>query len=271
MVWFLIALAAVAGLFVYRVWSKRQRRAALLAAPLSAEEREIVFQQVPLLERLPQEFHSKLEGKINLFLDQVEFYGCDGLDLTEEMQLSIAAQACLIVVNSDQWYKHLRTILVYPGAFKSKQTYQDGFVVSEKETYRLGESWQHGPIVLSWPHSEQGALNDLDGHNLVFHEFAHQLDGLSGYTDGAPLLDRGHRFEEWAKVFSNRFKAHVEDVKHGHKTFLDPYGAEGPEEFFAVAMEVFFEKPQKLQREEPQVYEQLTKLLNLKPAEWPAD
>ena len=140
---------------------------------------------------MPNTLRPALEGKINLFLNRVEFIGCDGQEVTEDMRLAIAAQACLLVVNNDQWYDTLRTILIYPGAFQSRQERYDGYVVTEENSVRLGESWARGPVILSWPHSEQGALNAEDGHNVVLHEFAHQIDALSGHTDGAPLMNQG--------------------------------------------------------------------------------
>lgn len=233
-----------------------------------AGERAIILDAVPLLKNLPQELQSALEGKVKLFLHQVSFVGCNGLEVTEEMELSIAAQACLLVVNSDAWYHHLRTILIYPGAFKSRLQDSDGFVVREVETVRTGESWSRGPVVLSWAHSRQGALNDEDGHNVVLHEFAHQLDDLSGRTNGVPLLRKDHPFHEWERTFVDAYERHLDNVAKGRRTVLDAYGVEGPEEFFAVAIEVFFEKPAKLQREEAEIYAQLSKLLRLDPASW---
>jgi len=147
---FLILLLISAGAFAAWYWSRQQRRASLLETPLSDHQRAIVAEQVPLTRKLPSELRGKLEGKINAFLTQIEFIGCNGLDVTEEMRLSIAAQACLLVVNSDAWYEHLRTILVYPGAFKSRHAEHNGYVVTERETVRTGESWARGPVVLSW-------------------------------------------------------------------------------------------------------------------------
>ena len=109
------------------------------------------------------------------------------------MELTIAAQACLLIANKDMWYDTLLTILIYPDAFTSRRVKHDGFVVTEGETTRLGESWARGPVVLSWFQSAQGAFIDDDGHNVVLHEFAHQLDGLSGHTDGAPILGRSSK------------------------------------------------------------------------------
>ena len=265
---FLTLLLAVTGAFGFWYWSRQQIRKNLLATALSDHQRAIVAQQVPLSGRLPSELRGKLEGKINAFLNQIEFVGCNGLEVTEEMQLSIAAQACLLVVNSDTWYEHLHTVLIYPGAFKSRQTKRNGYVVTERETVRTGESWPRGPVVLSWADTKQGAINDKDGHNVVFHEFAHQIDDLSGHTDGVPNLDKSQSFAAWERVFVKAYKSHVQHVQAGRKTVFDAYGADGHEEFFAVAVEVFFERPVALKRAEPAVYEQLEMLFRLDPSTW---
>ncbi len=268
MIVFLIVLLLAAGAFGFYLWSKKQARSDLLTSALTDHERAIVAQQVPLIQKLPEKYHGPLEGKMCLFLDQVEFYGCNGLEVSEEMQLSIAAQACLLVVNSDTWYNNLSTILIYPSAFKSKQQRRNGFVVTEKDIIRIGESWARGPVILSWAHSQQGALNDHDGHNVVLHEFAHQIDDLSGHTDGVPILSEGQTFAEWERVFLTAYDAHVRDVEQGCRTVIDPYGAEGHEEFFAVSVEVFFERPAALKDDVPEVYAQLAKLFKLEPVNW---
>ncbi|WP_208353739.1 zinc-dependent peptidase [Pseudaestuariivita rosea] len=259
----------VAGWFGYHRWSRHRARKTLLASPLTDQERTIIADQIPLIRRLPPDLNAKLEGRINLFLDQVTFVGCDGLDVTDDMQLSIAAQACLLVMNTDQWYKHLRTILIYPGAFQSLQTSHDGYVVREHKQIRLGESWAYGPVILSWADTYQGGINDEDGRNLVLHEFAHQLDQLSGHTNGAPVLNRGQSFADWERTILEAYDRHVQATETGRTTVIDPYGATGHEEFFAVAIELFFEKPAALQQDEPQVYQQLSDLLQLDPLTWP--
>lgn len=266
---FILALIClVAGYFGYREVRKRRRIRNLLASRLSDAQRAILYDQIPLLKRLPPELHSPLEGKINRFLDQVDMYGCEGLTLTEEMELSIAGQACLLIVNTDVWYKTLRTVLVYPAAFKSIQQVRDGYVVREAEVVRLGESWAHGPVILSWADSHQGAQNDRDGKNVVLHEFAHQLDALSGYVDGVPILNRRQSFGEWERVFLNAFERHQHATERGQRTVLDAYGLENHQEFLAVAVELFFERPVDLQEAEPALYEQLSLLLVLDPAKW---
>jgi hypothetical protein len=265
---FLLVLAIIATTLIYRRWSRRQSLQRLLSQPLSEDHRVMVATQVPIVAKLPENLRGKLEGKINRFLEQVQFTGCNGLEITEEIKVAIAAQACLLVVNTETWYDHLTTVLVYPGAFKSRQTQHNGYVVIEREIVRTGESWSRGPVILWWSHSQQGAADDTDGHNVVFHEFAHQIDDLSGRTDGIPNLGRQQKYAEWAEVFQAAFKRHVASVQKGRRTVIDAYGAEGYEEFFAVSVEVFFEKPASLKREEPDVYRQLSMLFELDPSSW---
>jgi len=267
---FYLALALgllVLGWVLYRRWQKRQIRTDLLTLPLSDEDRATVAHHVPLTRKLPADLRAAFEGKVNLFLDQVQFHGCNGLEVTREIRLSIAAQACLLVANSPAWYSHLTTILIYPGAFKSRQQMHDGYVVTEGEVVRTGESWSRGPVILSWAHSDQGARNHRDGHNVVIHEFAHQLDDLSGHTDGAPALG-DQSFTDWARVIVAAYERHRTNVEAGRRTLIDPYGAEGHEEFFAVAVEAFFEKPSQLKEAEPQVYDQLATYFRLDPSQW---
>lgn len=263
----LIILAA-ASAYGIRFWKRRGQRQELLKSHLTDHEKSIIQDQVPLMKRLPRNLHSKLEGKINLFLQQVNFVGCNGLEITEEMRLSIAAQASLLVVNSDAWYDNLRTILVYPSAFKSKTATHDGFVIHETEVIRTGESWSRGPVILSWTHAKLGAAIENDGHNVVLHEFAHQLDDLSGQTNGVPILTAQQSFADWERVFLKAYDTHVRKVRAGHRTVLDAYGAENHQEFFAVSVEVFFEKPKQLKEEEADVYAQLSELLHLDPMTW---
>lgn len=262
-----ILFSAVIGLGVWLYWS-HQRRARLLSSPLTEAQRRIIRDHAPLYAKLPTPLKERLDGKVNLFLGQVDFHGCNGLAVTEQMRLTIAAQACLMIVAKDIWYDNLRTILIYPGAFKSRMEDYDGLVVTEGEVVRIGESWSRGPVILSWPHAEEGSHIDDDGHNVVLHEFAHQLDDLSGYTDGAPVLAHDHSEGEWDRIIGDAFWRLVDEVDAGRETFLDHYGATAPEEFFAVIVENFFERPADLKREEPAVYGQLAKFFALDPATW---
>ncbi len=263
----LVVVLIVAALW-YRRRTRRQKRARLLATPLTSMQREVVAELVPIVRRLPASLRPKLEGKMNIFLDQITFHGNDGLEVSEDMKLSIAAQACLLVVNSPAWYDTLKNVLIYPSAFHTHRNSHDGYVVHENKHMTLGESWARGPVVLSWAHALQGGLNDEDGHNVVIHEFAHQLDSLTGHTDGIPILRKGQAYAGWERAMLDAFTEHVERAESARKTLIDPYGATGHEEFFAEAIVTFFEKPQSLRREEPALYSQLSELLALDPAQW---
>ena len=261
---FLLLTATVASGFLIWQFRARTHRQALLSSQLSPEQQRFLRESVPMLSRLPPDLTQKLEGKINLFLDQVEFFGFEGVDVSDDMKLSIAAQACMLIANKDnRWYDSLRSIYIYPGAFKSKQKKRDGAVEREVEHIRIGESWNKGPVVLSWADAERGAFIDDDGHNVVLHEFAHQLDEQSGATDGAPLLDEDQSPVAWAAAFRDGFSRLQNDLAVGQTPFLDPYGATAHAEFFAVAVEMFFERPDEMKQHEPALYEQLAAYFRL--------
>ena len=261
-------LLLVAGSLAGRWLWRRRKRKALLASPLSAEQRAVVEQLVPLVRRLPAPLRASLEGKMNLFFDQVTFRGINGLEVTEAMRLSIAAQACLLIVNSPAWYSTLRNVLVYPAAFYTGRGTPDGHLVHDDRHGLLGESWAHGPVVLSWDDALHGGLDERDGHNVVIHEFAHQLDGLSGHVNGIPILRKGQRYAGWEQAMLDAYRDHGERLERSERTLIDPYGATNHQEFFAEAIVTFFEKPQALRSEEPALYDQLRQLLAIDPAQW---
>nr|WP_298897821.1 M90 family metallopeptidase [uncultured Altererythrobacter sp.] len=262
-----LALLLGAALWLWRRL-RRRRRDRLLATPLSPQQRAVLNRLVPIVRRLPDALRPELEGRINLFLDQVTFHGNRGLEVNEAMRLAIAAQACLLIVNSPVWYETLRNVLIYPTAFRARRSTHDGFVVHESDHGMLGESWARGPVVLSWDDALRGGLNADDGHNVVIHEFAHQLDGLTGHTNGIPILRKGQAYHGWETAMLDAFHDHVARIESGHPTLIDPYGATNHQEFFAEAIVTFFEKPRAMRGEEPALYAQLAELLALDPAQW---
>lgn len=262
------AVALIGALLWLRSQARRRWRARLLATPLTLEQRNVVGKLVPITRRLPAELRRPLEGKINLFLAQVTFHGRAGLEMNEAMRLSIAAQACLLIVNSPLWYETLRTILVYPGAFRTRRPVNEDQIVAERDFHMVGESWARGPVVLSWDDALQGGLDADDGYNVVIHEFAHQLDALTGHTNGIPVLRRRQAYERWERAILQAYEAHLGRVHSGMHTLIDPYGATNHEEFFAEAIVTFFEKPRALKAEEPELYRQVSQLLALDPASW---
>ncbi len=266
----LIILLAGAGLFVGGRWAlKRRRIEALLAAPLPDGRRQILSARMPVYNALPADLRKRLDGLINRFLAEKKFYGQAGLEITDEMRVVIAAQACLLIVNKEnRWYDTLHTIHVYPAVFTSKQQRRDGHLVSEHRPVRSGESWARGPIVLAWDQAAYGAFAAHDGQNVVFHEFAHQLDNETGVTDGSPLLDADQSASRWALVFQDAYGRLRADLEAGRSNILDPYAATSPAEFFAVATEMFFERAGELRTHEPDLYAELSAYYRLDPAAW---
>lgn len=263
----MLGFAVLSGLIL--IGLRRHRRARLLAMRLPEAMRESLSRDWPLFARLPAEERARLEGLVTLFVAEKTFHGHEGLEVTEGMKHLIAAQACLLIVNKPgRWYRDLATIHLYPGAYRSRMASREGYVVRENEETRAGESWTRGPVVLAWDQTERGAEDSSDGFNVVIHEFAHRLDAQTGVTDGAPLLDKGHDHHRWASDFQTAYDAHTAAVTNGAPTLIDSYGSKNPAEFFAVAVETFFEQSQAFKSEHPALYGHLSAYFRLDPAAW---
>ncbi len=230
----------------------------------------LLEKNTPLYVRLPEELRLRLHERIGQFLATIRFEGCGGLELTEDMVLTVAAQACLLVVHREgKPYPKLKVVYLYPSTFRSVKKRVDALgIVTEEEVARLGESWERGTVVLAWDSVEQGARNITDANNVTFHEFAHQLDHEDGATDGAPGLPCRDSYRSWARVFQENYDEFLQQTEDGKKTVLDSYGATNPAEFFAVATETFFEKPRQLARKMPDLYDEMRKYYQLDPREY---
>lgn len=236
----------------------RRRRDRFHQAPLTTEERAIIDANVPYVGRLPEEDRHELYGLVRMFLDKKYFEGCGGLTITEEMRVTIAAQACILLLHREgEVYPDLTTILVYPHAFRAPTQQRDGYVVTVGEQGRLGESSTRGVVVLAWDHISRATHHTAPGQNVVLHELAHQLDAEDGAMDGAPDLGRRSRYQAWASVLGESFEELTRTLEAGGSSVIDAYGATSPVEFFAVVTETFFERPEALRREQPALYEQL--------------
>lgn len=202
-----------------------------------------------------QEF-DRLIRLTQVFIRDKRFEGGGGFEVTEEVKVTIAAQACyLILRNGLAVYPKTRTIIVYPSTFIPKHLDPYGYV--EEGSATLGQAWTMGPVILAWDDTLRGGVHPSDGRNLVFHEFAHQLDMASGETSGTPGGLRTSALAPWARVIGKSHKRLRRDAWAGRDGVLDHYGAENEAEFFAVATEAFFERPSKLKRAFPELYEQL--------------
>ncbi len=227
--------------------------------PFPGDWLEIIERNVLYYHCLSPEEQRKLLGFVRVFVAEKRFEGCGGLEITDEIRLTIAAQACILLLNLDaDFYPKLRSILVYPDAFVAPAVsrHPEG-TVSEGPQARLGESWSQGNVVLSWEDVLHGAMNLGDGRNVVIHEFAHQLDSETGVCNGAPLMPRPSMYEDWSRVFVKEYQTLVDSVEHGRMTVIDKYGATSPAEFFAVVTECFFVNPLELESFHPELYEQL--------------
>jgi Mlc titration factor MtfA (ptsG expression regulator) len=202
---------------------KRRRRNRLLSTPFSAAWRQIIERNVPICAHLSDPDRKELESLVQIFLAEKSFEGCGGLELTDEMKVTIAAQACLLLLHrSTDVYPRLITILVYPTAYVAKASEAiGGGVVLEGDSIHLGESWTRGVVVLSWDDVRAGAFDIHDGQNLVLHEFAHQLDREDGEINGAPLLEQRSQYLAWARVLSAEFERLRRDSRLGRATVLD--------------------------------------------------
>lgn len=253
------------GLKAYR----RRVRERLRTAEFSPSRVSILENNLALYNKLPDELKRRLHGLINVFLHDKVFSGYNGLEITDEIRVTIAAQACLLVLNRDDaLYPSLKNIYVYPGAFRSEQVTSDGLVTSIEKITRIGESWHRGHVVLSWQHARQGARSADDGHNVVYHEFAHQLDHADGAIDGTPVLDESENYRDWSRVFSAEFDRLRERIAANQGSVIDAYGAVNEGEFFAVVTELFFERPRVFSAEHPALYGELRKFYRLDPVEW---
>ena len=246
---------------------KNARRQKAIQQPFPDEWIETLKKNLPPYAKLSDDFRKELHQDIQIFLMEKQFEGCGGLTLTDEIKVTIAGQACMLLLNrKDDCYPKLSSILVYPS------TYTDGskglFVNKTNKVARLGESWTTGTVVLAWDSVKNGALNFNDGQNVTLHEFAHQLDQEDGIGNGAPILENRSAYGSWAKIFSKEF-ATLQEKKKKHKgSVFNKYGATNPAEFFAVVTEAFYEKPRQFHKKHPELYEEMKDYYKVDPVEW---
>jgi len=238
---------------------RNRRRATLRRLPVPEAWRGIVARRVPAVAGLSEADRAELFGHIHVLLTEKRFAGCGGLEMTDEVRITIAAQAALLLLHRNtSYFRGLHSILVYPGSYVApvSEEQDDGTVIEGPEA-REGESWHEGSLVLSWADVVEGAADPHDGYNLVLHEFAHQLDAETGDENGTPRLESRSQYQSWRRIMTREYESLCAAVEAGRETILDPYGAESPAEFFAVATEAFFERPRNLRMRHPELYDQL--------------
>jgi len=251
-------------------WWRRLSRAEVIGEAFPEPFHELILRRVPCAKLLNGEELAKLEALVRIFNSEKTFEAAGGLTLTDEMRVVIAARACLLVLHrielDNPLYPDLDTVIVYPSTYRARGERREGYVTIEGDEARLGESWTRGVVVLSWDAVVSGSANPSDGHDVVLHEFAHQLDAEDGAMDGTPELDDFERYSVWSKVAGAEYAALLEDVEHHRRTSIDAYGATNAPEFFAVVVEQFFEKPLALERRHPDLYAELSTFFRFDPA-----
>jgi MtfA peptidase len=268
-----ITLAAMYGIYLLPV--HRLRRA--LAQPFPKNYSRILRKNIPVFSRLPADLQLQLKQRIKQFLLTKQFIGCDGLRVTDEMRVTIAGRACLLLLNRPTGvhavYPELKHVLIYPSAFVVPRTEGlPGGVVSLSHQSLAGESWNDGRVILAWDcvQKRSSMFDDeaFDGHDVVLHEFAHQLDATYSRPHGAPVLPTTARYARWSEVMQREYALLQQAAELQLESVLDYYGATDPAEFFAVATEAFFERTAALADSHPELHEQLRLYYRVDPRDW---
>ena len=253
---------------------KERRRQRLRSGRFPDAWLAIIQRNVRFFRRLSASEQGELLGHVQVFLAEKRFEGCAGIEVTDEIAVTIAAQACLLLLHRrSDYFPHLTTILVYPSSYMvEEQRHVEGPIWEEGRSARLGETGRKlGTVVLAWDAAESGAADPADGKNVVLHEFAHQLDYENGAEDGAPTLATRDQQLSWQKVMRIEFASLRAADETGIPTLLDTYGATNPAEFFAVSVEAFFERPRALRARHPRLYDELQRYFRQDPISFSAE
>jgi Mlc titration factor MtfA (ptsG expression regulator) len=254
-------------------WLKRRRRRKVLAQPFPAAWLHYLETNMVHYGRLDPAEQAKLRDDLRLFIAEKRWEGCGGLVLTDEMKVTIAGQACLLTLNLEpDAYARVTSVLVYPTGFRVPDMPEHGTgIIDEEGEEHLGEAWYRGPVILSWEDVLWEGQHPGEGRNLVYHEFAHQLDMLDGVIDGTPPLRDRQQARRWQQIMTAEYNKLVRRAERGRATLLDHYGATSEGEFFAVATECFFDQPREMKQRHPELYDLLREYYRQDPAERMSD
>lgn len=266
----LVLLLILAAVIFRVVFWPRLRLSRIEKQTFPEPWQQTLIDRLPFVAKLPITDQKQLQLLIKIFLADKTFYGCAGQEIDDDIRVTVAAQACLLVLNQGRTpYPDLESILVYPSTFvATREVANELGLVSTNHIAMLGESWSQGKVVLAWDNVKKGVMNLQDGQNVVLHEFAHQLDHESGSTNGAPVLSTRGAYRSWAHSFSEEFEELQKDAARGRHSLMDHYGATNPAEFFAVATETFFERPKEMASHHQELYQQLKNYYKLDPGQW---
>jgi Mlc titration factor MtfA (ptsG expression regulator) len=248
-------------------WLRRLRRERLLAQPFPEAWEPYLLRNVAHYGLLTEDERARLRDHTRVLVAEKYWEGCGGLRVTDEMKVTIAAQAALLLLGSEgDYFRRVLSVLVYPSAFRLplddwREEYERGGAAAGLAAYR-------GPVVLAWDHTLAAGRDPSRGYNVVIHEFAHQLDFLDGYVNGTPALASPEQAERWRAVMTAEYERLRRDVAEGRTTFLRGRAAANETEFFSVASESFFTLPAGLRQHHPPLYDLLAEFYGVEPVGW---
>jgi Mlc titration factor MtfA (ptsG expression regulator) len=252
-------------------WLTERRRRRILEDPFPEGWTRIIRANMAAYTHLDDEEQRLLRQLVQVFVAEKNWEGVGGLEMDDEVRVTIAAQACLLILRLEHaLYRQVDSIVVYPSTVVTRPQTPSMFSVAtglaEQPMPILGQAFTRGPVILVWDAVRRGGIDPKDGRNVVYHEFAHKLDMLDGAADGVPPIAEAAVYARWVEVFTCEYEALREASRRGKRTFLDPYALENGAEFFAVATEHFFEQPAKMERDHHAMYEVLSAFYRQDPA-----
>lgn len=249
-------------------WLRERRRRAIRATPFPVAWLTYLSGNVGVYAALSPADQARLRDLLRVFIAEKEWEGCSGFEVTDEVRVTIAAQACLLILElGDDSYAQVTSILVYPGGFNVPIKRTDGGLVTEFDEARSGEAHVRGPVVLAWDDVLESGRSPGHGWNVVYHEFAHQLDFLDGVIDGTPPLHDAADYQAWTQVMGSAFAGVQQSARARRRSVIGDYAAQDPGEFFAVVTEQFFDQPASLAAQHADVYALLKRYYRQDPVE----
>ena len=240
-------------------WFKERRRKKIIQAPFPSGWDEIIRRNVAHYCLLDEAEQAHLHNLIKVFIAEKNWEGAGGLELNDEICVTISAQACLLLLGlPHDYYRNVQSIIVYPSTVvppQRKRGFFDNTIAPvEAEHPLLGQAFKNGPVIIVWDAALYGGRHPELGHNVIFHEFAHKLDMLDGMADGTPPLHNKAEYRDWSQTCSREYNRLRQEATNGGTSFLDAYAATSEAEFFAVATEQFFDNPENLMKQAPDLY-----------------
>lgn len=253
-------------------WLTKKRRKRIIETPFPDSWEEIIQHNVAHYCMLDDDERSHLQDLIQVFISEKTWEGAGGLEITHEIQVTISAQACLLLLGLEHnFYQNVESIIVYPSTVISPQR-QPGFFENtitpvEPEQPILGQAFRQGPVIIVWDAALRSGRHPEGGHNVIYHEFAHKLDMLDHTPDGTPPLRSSDEYRDWVQICSREYLRLRHDIKKGKKSFLNNYAGTNEAEFFAVATEQFFDQPRVMLNHAPDLYRVLQEYYRQDPVE----